>query len=136
MNDLHKFFDQYQKANENFDIDLIGMLYGDNFLFGQPQGVQSVTKVGFLSVLPKRKTFFQTIGLKSSKIHAIEVKELDAHYIEANVQWKMYFEKGDKKSEHLSLTTYILYKRKDSYEIVGQIDHQDLMEKVKELGLL
>lgn len=136
MKNVHNFFDQYQKANEDLDIDLIGLCYGDNFLFGQPQGVQPVTKVGFLNILPKRKTFFQTIGLKSSRVYAIDTKELDAHYVEATVQWKMQFEKNDKTIIEIAKATYILYKRQNSYEIVVQIDHQDLMEKVKELGLL
>jgi hypothetical protein len=136
MENIKEFFNNYEKANKAFDVDKMGSFYGEIFLFGQPQGVQAIPKSGFLSVLPKRKEFFKTIGLLSSEIHTIQIKEIASNYFEAYVEWKMHFEKGSKKVEEITKTTYVLHKGSTSIEIVFQIDHQDLMKKVKELGLL
>jgi hypothetical protein len=136
MDDIKEFFTRFANANKVFNIQLIASFYAENFLFGQPQGAHMVPKTGFLNLLPKRKEYFQTTGLKSSKIHSLDIKELAENYKEVTLEWKMHFEKDNKKIDSIAKTTYILYKKNKSYEIIVQIDHQDLMEKVRELGLL
>ena len=55
MTDIQQFFQTFQNANNNLEFDTIGLCYAENFLFGQPQGAQTVKKEDFLCVLPKRK---------------------------------------------------------------------------------
>jgi hypothetical protein len=50
--------------------------------------------------------------------------------------WNMQFEKGPGQSLVVETSaTYILHRRGDRPRIVFQLDHQDLMKRVQELGL-
>jgi hypothetical protein len=59
---VKEFFLQYERANLSSDVSEISALYADTFMFGGPNGVQAVKKEDFLKVLPKRKTYFSSMG--------------------------------------------------------------------------
>ena len=133
---IREFFDDYEKANADFDVQRIAACYADVFMFGGPAGVQSVKKDDFVKVLPRRKEFFRSAGLVSSRIESLEPSNLDSKYALVKVCWEMRFERGT--GEHVSSqnsTTYVLSGSDGRFEIVFQIDHQDLTKRVQELGL-
>ena len=65
--EVNSFFSGYETANATFDVEKIAACYADIFMFGGPEGVQCVKKDDFLKVLPRRKEFFRSRGLVSSK---------------------------------------------------------------------
>lgn len=77
---VREFFGRYEKANAEFDVAEIASLYADVFLFGGPQGVQSIKKDDFVKLLPRRKDFFKSVGLAFSKVDRIEASELDSNW--------------------------------------------------------
>ena len=78
---VQNFFHRYEKANTEFDVQEIAACYADVFLFGGPTGIQAVRKEDFVKVLPRRKEFFRSSGLVSSKIGNLEISNLDSRYI-------------------------------------------------------
>ena len=133
---VREFFDGYGKANAEFEVAKIVAFYADVFMFGGPQGVQCVKKEDFVRVLPKRKEFFRSVGLVSSQIESLEASNLDSKYVLVKAVWKMRFEsRTGLPIDSENSTTYILAGTGDSFQIVVQLDHQDLMKKVQELGL-
>jgi hypothetical protein len=132
---VREFFAQYEKANAEFDVAQIASLYADVFLFGGPKGTQSIKKDDFVKVLPRRKDFFKSVGLASSKVERIDISELDSNYILAKVVWKMRIERADKSPAEINTSaTYLLWNSVGAFHIVVQVDHQDLAAKVKELA--
>jgi hypothetical protein len=131
---VEEFFRRYEQANNDFDVQLIGKLYADTFMFGNPQGVQAVKKEEFIKVLPRRKDFMKTAGLLSSRVDSAGASTLDSKYILVRTAWNMRFraDNGDEVTRKTS-ATYILSGIGDSFEIVFQIDHQDLMKIVQDL---
>ena len=131
---VKEFFDGYEKANAEFEIPNIAALYADVFMFGGPQGVQCVKKEDFVRVLPKRKEFFRSVGLVSSKIESLEASNLDSKYVLVRTVWNMSF-RGTNADEVTRKTsaTYVLSNIGKSFEIVLQLDHQDLMKIVQDL---
>ena len=131
---VEEFFRRYEQANNDFDVQLIAKLYADTFMFGNPQGVQAVKKEDFMKVLPRRKDFMKTAGLLSSRFDSAEASTLDSKYILAKTLWNMRF-RADSEAEVTRKTsaTYILSTIGDSFEIVFQLDHQDLMRIVQDL---
>ena len=129
-----EFFRRYEQANNDFDVQLIAKLYADNFMFGNQQGVQAVKREEFIKVLPRRKDFMKTAGLVSSRVDSSEASTLDSKYILVKTVWNMRFRtnNGDEVARKAS-ATYILSSSGDSFEIVFQLDHQDLMKIVQEL---
>ena len=133
---VREFFDGYEKANAKFEIPKIAALYAEVFMFGGPQGVQCVKKEDFVRVLPKRKELFRSVGLVSSKIESLEASNLDSKYVLVKAVWKMRFESSTGLPiDSENSTTYILAGTGDAFQIVVQLDHQDLMKKVQDLGL-
>ena len=106
-------------------------------MFASPQGAQAIKKEDFLKVLPKRQGFFKTVGLTSSKIKSLEETRLDDNYVMVKTYWNMRFEKN---TEHPIVVetsaTYILCQQESLLRIVFQLDHQDLMKRAQDLGLL
>jgi hypothetical protein len=131
---VEEFFRRYEQANTDFDVQLIAQLYGDTFMFGNPQGVQAVKKEEFIKVLPRRKDFMKTAGLVSSRVDSAQASTLDSKYILVRTVWNMRFRtnNGDEVARKTS-ATYILSSSGDSFEIVFQLDHQDLMKIVQDL---
>ena len=131
---VEEFFRRYEQANNDFDVELIAKLYADTFMFGNPQGVQAVKKEEFIKVLPRRKDFMKTAGLVSSRVDSAEASTLDSKYILVRTVWNMRFRtnNGDEVARKTS-ATYILSSSGDSFEIVFQLDHQDLMKIVHDL---
>jgi hypothetical protein len=79
--EVKEFFDGYERANTDFEPQRIATFYADVFMFGAPQGVQSVKKEDFVRVLPRRKEFFKSAGLVSSKVESLEASKLDSKYV-------------------------------------------------------
>ena len=133
--EVRDFFSIYETANARFDVEQIAASYADVFMFGGPDGIQSVKKEDFLKVLPRRKEFFKSVGLTSSKIKSLEASPLDSKYTLVKAIWNMRFDRGGGEpilSENSA--SYILAKMNDRIQIVFQIDHQDLRKRSQELG--
>src|SRR5690348_1339204 len=94
--EVKSFFARYEAANAVFDVEQIAACYAESFMFGGPDGVQSVKKEDFLKVLPRRKEFFRSRGLASSNIDSLEASTLDAKYTLVKVLWKMRFDRTAK----------------------------------------
>ncbi len=134
---IKKFFEDFERSSNNLDIELIASQYSELFMFASSQGAQSVKKEDFLKVIPKRHGFFKTIGLTSSKIRLLEETRLDDNYVMVKADWNMQYEKASEQPivDEIS-ATYVLFQQNHSLQIVFQLDHQDLMKRVQELGLL
>jgi hypothetical protein len=105
-------------------------------MFVGPSGVQAVKRADFLNVVPRREAFFGTAGLVLSEVRRLEETRLDEKHTMVQAYWTLRFEK-DRGRPILdeSAATYVL-RRQDSWQIVFQLDHQDLTKRVQELGLL
>jgi hypothetical protein len=134
--DLQMFFEAYERATNDSNVNQFGLLYADQFMFGGPHGVQSVKKEDFLRVLPMRKTKFAALGLKCTQVESIEKTVLDERFVMAFVHWKVRFEvAGGQASELIVSASYILNGKQKSAKIILQIDHDDMMDRAKALGL-
>lgn len=134
---VRKFFEEYERNIKASVPEHVASQYSDPFMFASPQGAQTVKKEAFLTVLLKRVGFFKTIGLTSSTIQSLEETRLDNNYVLVKVFWKMRFEKdGAQPIDDENSATYILHQQEDLMRIVFQLDHQDLMKRVQDLGLL
>jgi SnoaL-like protein len=134
---IKEFFDAYAKATGSLDLAFLGSAYGDTFLFASPGGAQAVKREDFLKVVPKRGAFFKAAGLVASHVRGLEETRLDENHTMVKVRWSLQFEKGPEHSIIDEIAaTYVLRRQQESWQIVFQLDHQDLSKRVQELGLL
>lgn len=134
---VKNFFEAFEGNLDTSEPTRVASQYGDIFMFAGPQGAQAVKKDDFLRVIPKRAGFFKSVGLTSSTIQALEETRLDNNYILVKAHWAMRFEAGSHSTTVEGIAaTYLLHQQADQLQIVFQLDHQDLMQRVQELGLL
>jgi hypothetical protein len=134
--EVKTFFSAYEEANAAFALEQIAGCYADVFLFGGPDGSRCVKKDDFLKVLPRRKEFFRSRGLVSSSIDSLEASAMDSKYTLVKVIWNMRFEgAGGEPRFSKNAATYVLSRTDQGFQIVFQIDHQDLGKRVEEMGL-
>jgi hypothetical protein len=134
--EVKSFFTRYEAANAIFDVEQIAACYAEVFMFGGPEGVQCVKKEDFLKILPRRKEFFRSRGLVSSNIDSLAASSLDSKYTLVKVVWNMRFDRSASEPIYSQNTaSYILSRANDRFQIVFQVDHQDLTKRVQELGL-
>ena len=131
------FFDQYESNIGGSDPAAIATQYGESFVFAGPQGAQALKRDDFVKVLPKRQGFFKSVGLRSSRVVALEEASFDDRCVLVKAQWRMQFGSAPAPVSELDLcATYLLQQQPDGLRIVFQLDHDDLTKRVQELGLV
>ena len=131
---VREFFDGYERSNA--DVHRIAACYADVFMFGGPADVQPVKREDFVKVLPRRKEFFRSAGLVSSKIASPRSVKARLQICLGEVVWRMRFGRnGADPIESDNSAMYILSAGDDRFEIVFQIDHQDLAKRIQKLRL-
>src|SRR5690349_13634144 len=133
---VQSFLKRYEKANAYLDVETIGKLYADTFMFGGPKGVQVVRKEDFLKIVPKMKAHFASLGLSETQLQTVEASAIDAKYLLAKAAWKMTVRQlaGDRRQVD-AFATYILERKQEgTLSIVFHIDHQDLTTLVGSLS--
>ena len=130
------FFDQYESNIGGSDPAAIAAQYGESFVFAGPQGAQAVRRDDFVKVLPKRQGFFKSVGLRSSRVVALEDASVDDRCVLVKAQWRMQFGSAAEPVSAVDVcATYLLQQQPDGLRIVFQLDHDDLTKRVQELGL-
>lgn len=131
---VHEFFLRYEQSTASSDVSKIAELYADTFMFGGASGVQAVKKEDFLKVIPKRKAYFEAMGLSDTRLESVEATPIDSIYLLAKVAWKIQFQTSSGTRDLDIFATYVLRRSsEDLLSIVFQIDHQDLANVIKEL---
>ena len=134
---VKEFFEAYVKATDSADSPFLGSAYGETFMFASPGAVLAVKRDDFLKVVPKRRAFFAAAGLVASDVRSLEETLLDEHHLLVKTGWTFRFVRDPAPPILVEgAATYILRRQDDRLQIVFQLDHQDLTQRVHELGLL
>ena len=134
---IREFFDAYASATGSLDLAWLGSAYGETFMFASPGGVQAVRRDDFLKVVPKRGAFFRAAGLVASEIVRLEEVPLDEKHTMVKAFWSLRFEKDPGRPiVDEAAATYVLRRQEGPWQIVFQLDHQDLTKRLEELGLV
>jgi hypothetical protein len=134
---IREFFDVYASATGSLDLAVLGSAYGETFVFASPSGVQAVKRDDFLKVVPRRGAFFRAAGLVASKVVRLEEMPLDERHTMVKAYWSLRFEKDPGRPiVDETAATYVLRREQGPWQIVFQLDHQDLTKRVQELGLV
>ena len=103
-------------------------------MFAGPGGVQAVKRDDFLKVVPKRAAFFRAIGLVASEVRRLEEIRLDEKHTMVRAYWSLRFEQDAGRPLIDEIEATYIPRREESWQIVFQLDHQDLTRRVQELG--
>jgi hypothetical protein len=134
---MEQFFRIFE-ANTNTDnVDAAVSQFADVFMAASPQGAQAVRAADFALALPRKKHLFDRLGCRSTELVSLREQHLDARYTLAGTQWKMTFAlPGIEPQDILAESVFIIDTGGNEPKIVFYLAHQDLMQILKDRGLL
>jgi hypothetical protein len=134
---VSRFFEVYwRESNEDNTSGLVSH-FADPFLSAGPLGTRCVSAAEFAVVLPKRKQLFEQLGARPASLVSLEETSLGARYVLAKTRWRMEFVREDLEPTDLLLdSTFLVDTGGDRFRIVMYMPHQDIMQVIKERGIL
>jgi len=135
---IKKFFEDFERGSNTFEKDLLASQFSDAFMAADPDGgIQVVKKEDFIAEIAKRQAFFQSVGFQFVKMVPQDETRLGDHYVMAKVHVHMRFEKDPGQPIDLKdSSTYILFIKDDSPQVVFYLTHENLMKIMQEVGLV
>src|SRR5215469_11229267 len=132
-----RFFEVYSRVSNEDNISQLLSYFADPFLSAGPHGAQCVSAAEFAVVLPKRKQLFERLGAKPASLVSLEETQLEARYVLARTRWRIEFVREDLEPSELLLdSTFLVDTGGDRFRIVMYLPHQDIMQVLKERGIL
>src|SRR5579864_5807904 len=134
---IEQFFRTFETNTMNDDIQATVSQFADVFMAAGPQGAQAVRATDFAAALPKRKQMFAALGCRSTELVGLTENRLDARFVIASTRWKMTFVRpGSQPQDVLAESVYIVDTHGDEPKIVFYLANQDLMQVLRERGIL
>jgi hypothetical protein len=136
MTTVQQFFRDFEEASNNFDAARSAAQFSDVFLHADPQGVQAVPKDAFIKSLDKRRAFFDSLGLRTTKLAVIEEIPLNSQYTLAKARVTMYFRRPEGSELSVEQTASYIIKLGETPQVVFYLNDQLLTELLQAHGLL
>ena len=134
---IARFFRTFEANASRNSIEAQVSQFADVFMAANPQGAQAVRAADFALALPKKKQFFDQLGCRSTELISLREQHLDARYVMASTQWKLTFVQPENRTQDVvAESIYILDTGGDAPKIVFYLACQDLMQVLKDCGLL
>jgi hypothetical protein len=134
---ISRFFELYSRESNGNDIAALVSHFADPFLSTGPQGTQCVRASEFAAALPKRKELFARLGARPASLVDLKETPLDERYVLAKTRWSLEFVREDlARTELLLDSTFLVDTGTDAFRIVMYMPHQDILQLVKERGIL
>jgi hypothetical protein len=105
-------------------------------MFAGPDGVRVVPVKPFLSALPARRAFFDSVGQLGTELVSFDETVIDEHYVLVKAVLKMRFKQGETEPvEALLGSTFLLYDDGESPRIVLHLESEDLAQAMRDRGI-
>jgi len=135
---IQGFFRTFETNASSDNVDAQVAQFADVFMAASPHGTQAVRAEDFALALPRKKQIFDQLGCRSTQLISLREQRLDGRYVLATTQWLLTFEQPPKPVQDVIVdSVYILDSGEDgAAKIVFYLAHQDLMEILRQRGLL
>ncbi|HEY1895020.1 MAG TPA: hypothetical protein VGG62_02060 [Terracidiphilus sp.] len=134
---IEHFFRNFEANASSNDFAAQVAQFADVFMVASPQGAQAVRASDFALVLPKKKQFFDKLGCRTTAMVSLHEVPLDARFAMASTQWRLTFVPDQGEPQDVVVhSVYIVDRGVDPFKIVFYLASQDLMQILKERGIL
>ena len=141
--DVSRFLEEFARQTAEDDIPALVSNFADPFLFAGPTGSpQPVRSADFAAALPKRKAFFAGLGARPTELVRIDEQRLDERYVLARTTWRFSFLRENASLEQFEVDSSFLIDRgqpgdrETTLKILVYLNHQDLMQMLRDGGIL
>jgi hypothetical protein len=133
-----RFFQLYAQKSSEDDIPALVSQFTDPFISADPHGTHCVRVEDFAAALPRRKLLFDRLGCKPAVLTSLHETQLDARYVLAKTTWRFEFarENSRESEEILADSTFLVDTGEEEFKIVMYMAHQDIMQVLRDRGIL
>ncbi len=137
QNAVGRFFRTYEHNASSRDFDALAAQFADVFLAAGREGAKPVRAGDFALALPKRKQLFDSLGCRSASLASLRETRLDSQYTMATTQWRMNFNSDRGGNAEVTVNSiFIVDTGTEPFKIILYLANQDIMEALKERGIL
>jgi hypothetical protein len=134
---IEQFLQAHLQAGNALDLQAIAKAYNDPFMFAGPSGVRIIPLQPFLSALPARRAFFDSVGQSGIQLVSFDETILDDRYVLVEAKLRMRFEQEDREPvEALLGSTFVLFDDGDTRRIVFQLESEGIEQALRDRGIL
>src|SRR5262245_17880801 len=106
-------------------------------MFAGPEGVRVVPVQPFLSVLPKRRAFFDSVGQRGTQLVSFDDTILDERYVLVKAKLRMRFEQETREPiEAIIESTFMLFDDGACRRIVFHLESEGIEQALRDRGIL
>ena len=133
-----RFLQLYAQRTSEDDISALVSLFADPFFSVDPNGTRCLRVDDFAAALPKKKLLFDRLGCKPAVLTSLQETQLDARYVLARTTWRFEFALAntEETEEILADSTFLIDTGKDDFKIALYMAHQDIMQVLRDRGIL
>jgi hypothetical protein len=134
---LKAFFEDFERANNTFDTDLLATKVSDPMVGAYPDGnTQVLTKADYLAGIPEQQAYLLSLGFQFLTTVPLEEIPLNDRYTMVKTHGTMRLEQiPGQPIDLIHDATYILFIKDGSPKIVFTLTHEDPMKMAQEHGL-
>lgn len=112
--------------------------FADPFISADPNGTRCVRVDDFAAALPRRKLLFDRLGCKPAVLVSLHETQLDARYVLAKTTWRFDFAcaNSEEAEQVLADSTFLVDTGGEEFKIVMYMSHQDIMQVLRDRGIL
>jgi hypothetical protein len=134
---IKAFFEDFDRANNTFDADLLASKVSDPLVGADPNGgIVVVTKDDYLTGIAERQAYVHALGFQFVKTVPLEETPLGTHYMLVKTHGTMRLEKNPGQPIDLVHdSAFILFIKDGSPKMVFTLSHEDPMKMMQEQGL-
>lgn len=138
-----RFLSLYARNSNQDDMTSVAANFADPFLSASPSGTQSVRVADFAAALPKKKALFDRLRSQPSELISVHETSLDSRYVLARTTWRFSFlTTNNAPAQQIDTDSTFLIDTgqpgtpEDDFKIVVYLSHHDLMQILRDRGIL
>lgn len=125
--DVAEFFDRFQSAGDAGESVEVGELFQPTLLTLDPGSAGMVTREQVLASLPRRRQFFDGLGISGMSLESLAESPIDDQHTLVRTTWRLNRTAESAIAEGTVVaSTFLLRKVDGSWQIVVYLNHQDL----------
>ena len=134
--DIKHLFDEYAAGYNRLDAAAIPAFYAEWAMAAAPNFVGCTqNNEALLAAIEQAYAFYQSIGMCSAEILALDETTLDERYSLVRVQWATKFQRTGDEPITFAIS-YLVWRSSDGPRIILFISHEDELAVMRAKGLI
>jgi ketosteroid isomerase-like protein len=124
--EIREVLESFERAGRDVEPEAVTRAYADNFLSLDASSAHVLTPRALISVLPRRKALFESIGADGMELGHIAETPLDDNHTLVRTSWTLRTRPDSPRKAITLHSTFLLRLERGAWRIVVYLNHQDM----------